>query len=58
MKRAIGDDGKPALKQIGYISTPAISLKDPRSARNFGNGPYRIGKMRLQPNKRALIEQQ
>jgi hypothetical protein len=60
VKRAIGDDGKPTLKQIGYISTCAEDkLEDAEQRQEFRQrARYRLGKLRLQPNERVLIEQQ
>lgn len=60
VKRAIGDDGKPALKQIGYISTYAEDkLEDTEQRQEFwARARFRLGRLRLPPNQIALIEQQ
>jgi hypothetical protein len=60
VKRAIGDDGKPTMKQVGYISTYAEDkLEDAEQRREFwARARFRLGRLRLPPNQIALIEQQ
>ena len=61
--RTIGADGKPVMKEIGYIACfDENRVADPSTTgaaqREFwSRAKFNLGKMRLPPNQIALIEQ-
>jgi len=57
-RRVIDADGKPTLKEVGYLAQiNEDRLNDPKVQREFwGRARVNLGRLRVQPNEIALIE--